>query len=220
MNQFIILTVFCISGASALIYELAWSRSFQIILGSTVFTSSALFSSFLLGFALGSYVFRNWADRSKRPLYAAMLAQWGIGLYSLFLIVLLAFISRHYTWVPASQFLRLGLCIVLVVPPAFLFGSLWPLINSYWIKDLQKLGSKAGILYSVNSVGAGLGAFTGGYLLIPLLGISFTCVLTAGLNLLAGTLFFIVQKKTVRKKASPGTNIKTDKKKTSPLRRR
>lgn len=47
------LLVFSLSGAAALIYEIVWSRSLQFIFGSTIQTASAIFSAFLLGFSLG-----------------------------------------------------------------------------------------------------------------------------------------------------------------------
>ena len=45
-----------LSGASALAYETVWTRSFAIVLGSTVEAASATFAAFLVGLAAGAWL--------------------------------------------------------------------------------------------------------------------------------------------------------------------
>ena len=80
-----------------------------------------------------------------------------------------------------------------MLPPAALFGGLWPLLMRYWISDERRLGFGTGTLYAVNSVGSALGAFAAGYFLIPLVGISRACWLAAGLNTLVGVVLFALR---------------------------
>ena len=180
MRRNLVLATFFVSGATALMYELAWTRSFQLILGSTIYSTSAVFASVLLGFALGAYAASNAADRTPKPLRMAMFIEWGVAAYAIFLELLRQLAARHLDLIPCSQLLRVIVSIVLVLPPAALFGGLWPLLMRYWISDERRLGFGTGTLYAVNSVGSALGAFAAGYFLIPLFGISHTCWLAAG----------------------------------------
>jgi spermidine synthase len=194
MRRSLVLATFFVSGATALMYELAWTRSFQLVLGSTIYSTSAVFASVLLGFALGAYAASDLADRTPKPLRTAMFIEWGVAAYAIFLELLRQLAARHLDLVPSSQLLRVIVSIALVLPPAVLFGSLWPLLMRYWISDERRLGFGSGTLYAVNSVGSGLGAFAAGYFLIPLLGISRTCWLAAGLNALVGVVLFALQR--------------------------
>ncbi|MHC4446745.1 MAG: fused MFS/spermidine synthase, partial [Planctomycetota bacterium] len=194
MRRSLVLGTFFVSGATALMYELAWTRSFQLILGSTIYSTSAVFASVLLGFALGAYAVSNAADRTPKPLRVAMFIEWGVAVYAIFLELLRQLVVRHLDLIPGSQLLRVIASIALVLPPAALFGGLWPLLMRYWISDRRRLGFGSGTLYAVNSVGSGLGAFAAGYWLIPLFGISRTCWLAAGLNVLVGVVLFALQR--------------------------
>ena len=67
-----------ISGMTALIYEVVWTRPLQLIFGSTVYAVSTIVTTFLAGFAIGSYSFRNIADTTKNPikLFCIILLKW------------------------------------------------------------------------------------------------------------------------------------------------
>ena len=194
MRRNLVVATFFVSGATALMYELAWTRSFQLILGSTIYSTSAVFASVLLGFALGAYAASKAADRTPKPLRMAMFIEWGVAAYAIFLELLRQLAARHLDLSPGSQLLRVIVSIALVLPPAALFGGLWPLLMRYWISDKRRLGFGTGTLYAVNSVGSALGAFAAGYFLIPLFGISRTCWLAAGLNVLVGAVLFALQR--------------------------
>ena len=43
-----------VSGASAMVYEVAWSRTLSMVYGSSVYGVSIMLSTFLLGIAIGS----------------------------------------------------------------------------------------------------------------------------------------------------------------------
>ena len=81
MNRKFLLWAFAISGFTALVYEIVWSRPLQIIFGSTIYAVSTILTTFFVGFALGSYVLRNVADNSKNPVKLFAMLQLGIGLY-------------------------------------------------------------------------------------------------------------------------------------------
>ena len=48
--------ILAVSGASAMVYEMAWSRTLSMVYGSSVYGVSIMLSTFLVGIALGSWV--------------------------------------------------------------------------------------------------------------------------------------------------------------------
>ena len=70
----LLLGVFFVSGLSALIYQVVWTRLLALVFGVTLHAVSAVLSSFMAGLALGSYLAGPAADRAARPLrwYALM----------------------------------------------------------------------------------------------------------------------------------------------------
>ena len=46
--------LFVLSGATALIYEVLWIRELRVVLGSTIYSSSVVFATYLLGLMMGA----------------------------------------------------------------------------------------------------------------------------------------------------------------------
>jgi len=62
-------------------------------------------------------------------------------------------------------------------------GATLPVLSQYFVADSARLGRTVGLLYGVNTLGAVLGSFGAGFVLIPALGISWTIYGAALLNL-------------------------------------
>ena len=50
----IVFVLFCLSGASALVYEVLWIRLLGLVFGDTVFAVSTVLAAFMAGLALSS----------------------------------------------------------------------------------------------------------------------------------------------------------------------
>lgn len=192
MNKKILPLLFAISGMTALIYEIVWSRPLQLIFGSTIYAVSTILTTFFIGFALGSYVFRNIADKTKNPLRLFGLLEFGIGIYGLIILSLFKIITPIYLAldVLGLQFLLLFL---ILITPAILFGATWPVVNKAYVKK-EKVGKDSGALYSFNSFGSFLGPILAGFVLIPILGIKSTSILVALINIIIGGYILIISK--------------------------
>ena len=59
---------FFASGASGLIYQVAWVRILSLIFGVTVYAVSTVLAGFMAGLALGSFLSGRFADRIRNPL--------------------------------------------------------------------------------------------------------------------------------------------------------
>lgn len=196
MNKKWILIIFALSGMTALIYEVIWSRPLQLIFGSTIYAVSTILTTFFIGFSLGSYIFRNIADRTKNPLLLFAILEFGIGLYGLIILQLFKILPSIYlslTNIPGIQFVQFFLLFLILVIPTTLFGATWPVVNKIYINS-NKLGKDAGKLYSFNSFGSFIGSLAAGFILIPLLGIKTTTIFSASLNILIAILVFLFSK--------------------------
>ncbi|MCD6495833.1 MAG: fused MFS/spermidine synthase [Candidatus Aenigmarchaeota archaeon] len=186
MNRRAVLIAFFFAGFTAMVYEIAWSRPLQVILGSTVYSTSTILAGMLSGFTLGSYLMARPSDRFRKPLAVFGLTETLIGVYG---IVFISLITSQLSGVlPFAGYWELAISFVMVMLPALMMGAAWPLVNRAYIGNDE--ASDAAKLYSSNSFGSSLGPMAAGFLLIPFAGIFLTAVMAALINIAIG-LFFI-----------------------------
>lgn len=65
---------FALSGASALTYEVVWTRAFSLVIGSSTYAMSTVLAAFMAGLSLGSLIGGYLADKKKDILYFVLLA--------------------------------------------------------------------------------------------------------------------------------------------------
>ncbi|MGH9824272.1 MAG: fused MFS/spermidine synthase, partial [Blastocatellia bacterium] len=99
--------------------------------------------------------------------------------------------------------------LVLIIPTA-LMGATLPVLANYYVDERRNIGLKVGSLYSVNTFGAVLGAISGGFVLIPALGMRKSSYTAAGINLTLGIVALGVSRMTAGLKGSAQRPISTD----------
>src|SRR6185312_6504016 len=62
------LAAFAVSGAIAMMYEVCWTRTLLMVIGSSTYAFSVMLCAFLVGIFLGSLVCARLIDRAKQPL--------------------------------------------------------------------------------------------------------------------------------------------------------
>lgn len=198
----LVLAAFAVSGYTAMVYEVAWTRVLTLVLGSSVYAFSAMLSTFLLGLAAGSLLFSRLLSWIRRPIWTLALVQAAIGLSGYLTSVLLQrlpyfflqaldrglpIFQAHPDWLIEGLWFSSTLAVMLV--PTLLFGGTFPLVVKVYHLYCRQTGRTAGDAYFANTLGAILGSFLGGFALIPLLGIRWTLLLNIFTNL---TLAFIL----------------------------
>lgn len=170
-----------LAGLTALLYEMAWFRLMALQLGGSAYAFSVMLLAFLLGIGLGGIVGGSVADRAwerggaGRTLKIAAAFQVGIGLLAylaMYSFGKLPFVFVHlYTAVEDTKWLlwpaKLTLALAVMLPPALLMGATFPLLVRAAMRS-GALGAPVGRLYGWNTLGAILGALSGG-LFVPLL---------------------------------------------------
>jgi spermidine synthase len=188
---------FAISGFVALAYEVVWARLLGVVLRLTTSQSlSTILISFLFGLAVGGAVGARYADRWK-PLVAIFAAiQLALGLFGLASIALFGAIPDLARAIPAMSWgghlLKLFLlAFVVMLGPTVLMGLAFPVAAKIHARGMAALGRSVGNIYAANTAGAIFGAFTAGFVLIPLLGTQHAIQLLAWINLAVGVVVLL-----------------------------
>lgn len=177
------LLVYALSGAAALVYEVAWTRLLTLSLGHGVAAASTVLAAFMGGLAVGAALAGPRSDRLTRA--AAMRAyavlEIAIAALALFMPVgltlaepLLRSAYADGAGGLAFPLLRLVVSLVLVALPAVAMGATFPLVARWYVPDAAAATREAGALYAANTTGAALGALVTGFVLLPAVGLRLT----------------------------------------------
>lgn len=198
------LVVLLVSGLAALVYEVAWSRLLGQVLGSSVYAVSAMLTTFLTGIALGSFLATRAVDRVKNPAGLLAFLEIGIGLSALLATPLLDRLPLFFLSVSgtfgagfgSNAFVHFLISALVMILPTLLMGAAFPVAARIYARDLAHLGRAVGVVYSWNTVGAILGAFLGGFVLLPSIGMQHTILLASGANVVVGSLYLLAARGT------------------------
>ena len=170
-----ILFLFFVSGFTALAYEVIWGRLLVLYFFGTVYATSVLLATFLLGIAIGSLLYSKYFRKSNLIQFAyleiliSIFAMLGFAIYVFFPANL---IEGFSTSIPILFLLS----SIMVLIPGICFGIIFPLISNYVLHKSEFVGFTMGKLYSVNTLGAIFGAFLTGFILIPFMGIKYSLI--------------------------------------------
>lgn len=187
------LAIFAVSGFCAMAYEVIWTKLLGLIVGPTTYSFTIVLFTFILGLGLGSIIFGWLADRVKEPLWLLIATQVAAGLFvlvisqllgnsQLFFAKLIFNFQNHFALLNLTKAVILFLFMLL---PTLCLGATFPLVGKIYTRSVSAVGSSLGFAYMVNTVGAVLGSFCAGFLLIPLIGKE------NGLRLVIGLQFLV-----------------------------
>jgi spermidine synthase len=192
-----LLAGYCVAGAAAMIYQIAWARVLSLLIGSSVYAFSLLLTGFILGLALGSLVLSSFVDRLRHALFALGLVEIAVGWSALMVV---PFMDELPVWVAGVivrnlgsfwqlQVAQFGVVLLIVLAPATLMGAAFPLVNRLVVENSAGVGRAVGVAYSWNTVGCIAGSFVCGFVLIPWLGIERAITTAVLLNVATGIVW-------------------------------
>jgi len=179
------------SGFAALLCQIVWQRMLGIFAGSDTVSAALVVGAFLAGLGLGSILGARIADRlsARRALLGFAIAEAGVAgfalLSKLFLYDWLATDLAGLVDAPGAIF---ALCFAGLVLPTTLMGASLPLLSRAVATSLDQVAARVSRLYGLNTLGAGLGALLGGWLLVGHLGFVAALALAAALDIGAALL--------------------------------
>ena len=189
-------SLYCASGAAALVYEVTWTRLLTLQLGHTVAAASTVLAAFMGGLAVGAWLAGHLAARAgnggQMRLYAAL--EMVIAGAALVLPFALNATVPALAWAYADgtapgrfAFVRVAISLMLLGIPAAAMGATFP-IAADWLSRRGRAPFAAGdggTLYAANTAGAAMGAIAAGFWLIPALGLRATTWVGVALNVIA-----------------------------------
>ncbi|GMR05413.1 MAG: hypothetical protein BMS9Abin24_232 [Thermodesulfobacteriota bacterium] len=198
--RFIVIASFALSGFASLTYEVLWTRVFSLVLGSSVYAFTIMLATFLVGIGIGSILFAPLIDKRKNPIawFAALEAVIGlVALLSIFAYRELPFIFFSLQAAFAERFwlflfFQFLLSAAIMIIPTLCMGAIFPLVGKVCTEDLKSVGKNIGDVYFFNTSGSIFGAFVGGFILIPFIGVQNGVIITAALNLVLCVLLLSV----------------------------
>lgn len=189
-----ILFLFFCSGATALVYEVVWSKYLSLIFGSTAYAQTVVLAVFMGGLALGNRIIGARSDLLQKPLAGYGSLEVLVGLYAFCFPLLYKAADRVFTLAGSplldhSLLLLLLKCVIsiaLLLLPTVMMGGTLPLLSAWLQKQSNDAGRWSARFYSTNSLGAVFGAWFAGFILIRSIGMVSTLQMTALANVLLG----------------------------------
>lgn len=184
---------YLLSGFASMAYEVAWTRMFQIQVGTSIYAFSLMLAFYLAGIGLGSLLGGKLLGGIRHPLRALGVAQVAIAGYS----ILGLYIGTLFD--PVTHVLHLTEGNVLIMPLLVVFpitlvlGAMFPLVSRCYVASEADVGRAVGRLYSLNTLGCIAGSLACGFLLIGLFGTRGTILLLAAVNVAIAAAFVLAE---------------------------
>ena len=186
-----------LTGFASMIYEVSWTRTLSLLIGSSVYAFTLMLVAFICGLGLGSMVLAGWIDRRARLFRTLALLELAVGLTALLVeplfgllpLAVVELVNRYagsFGLLHLSEFL---MAFGLMFLPTFAAGGIFPAAAKLYTRHLATVGKSVGDAYAANTLGAVLGAFAGGFLLIPLIGVQASILAATTLNIGLGIYF-------------------------------
>lgn len=196
------------SGFATLAMEVLWTRTYISMLSANVVVFAVILASFLTGLALGSFIISRRIDkiRDLDSFTGALLL-----LNALILIVATLSLEKiggifeylHLARSTSPVIDDLGIwshftvLFVIILIPSIIMGTVFPTLIRLYASSILTLGEKVGKIYAINTVGAIVGSFVSGFVLIPFVGINQSvCIIGAIYALLASIQYGMNRKAT------------------------
>lgn len=160
-----ILPLMLASGAVTFFHEVLWSRMLSHVVGSSIHAFGVMVASFLTGIALGGGAAAWLATTRARALPLFIACQFGIAACAAGAFLA---IDRH---VPGKAGLADNSLFgfVLLLPLTLFIGATYPLAVRFLAREPGAAAGASARVYAWNTVGAIVGAISGGFLIIPAL---------------------------------------------------
>jgi len=182
-------TAFFASGVAALVYQVAWQRVLALHTGVGIYSVAMIVAAFMAGLGVGSHLGGRLSLRLSpaRALFAfgvleALIAAFGVVSVPFYYDLLYA----RGQWLYAAPWFAGLLHFVSLLPPTALMGMSLPFLTRGMVEDVATAGRTIGVLYGINTLGAGVGALLTPWVLVRYLGLSGAVLVAAGANAFAG----------------------------------
>ena len=176
---------FFASGFAALLDQVVWQRLLGLFSGADLVSATIVVAAFMAGLGAGSLAGGHLADGVDRSTALLLFAgaEIAIGLFGLASKTL--YYDVLYARLGSAQLssgLEALLLFAALLPPTFAMGLSLPLLSKALAPDVSSSAPTIGVLYGINTLGAGLGAAVTTWVLLRRLGLAGSLVVGAAVN--------------------------------------
>ncbi len=201
--------MFALSGFAALAFQIAWVRLFSLVLGSSVYSFSAVLGVYLLGLALGSALISGFMRKgvsltgfARLQLALAVIAALQLSAFSKLPDAMYDLASRsgaNWSGLFAGEVLLVaGMLIV----PCALLGAIFPVATR--LLQREDGGHAAGSAYAVNTAGTIAGSLAAGFVMVPTWGVQGTHLAAVAISAAIGLTAMAIARS---RRESTGTDL-------------
>lgn len=209
--------LFLLSGATSLVYEVAWVKLLTLHMGSASWSIATVLASFMAGLGSGSAWAGRRAEKFRRPLLAYGVIELGIAAFGAFSAPFLRYTSEildplyglidgQFTLFLIMQFVVSFFSLAI---PTFLMGASLPILITALAQN-DTFRQRVALLYGINTLGAALGTFAAGLFLLPALGIVNTLWIAAGAGVLVAIGAFALDRESPPKQEAVTPAVEVD----------
>ena len=186
---------FFLSGAAGLIYQIAWQRILFSAFGTDLVSISVIVSAFMLGLGIGAIAGGRIVDRYPgNALVLFTLSEAGIGVFGFFSPAVLTWASDAFF--KQSVFVIGLVNFLLVLVPTSLMGASLPVLIVHLSQSWNNVGRSTGWLYSINTIGAMVGALVTSFILLNYIGLNAVIYIAACINIMVAlTVYLLLRQK-------------------------
>lgn len=166
------------TGFAGMIFSLIIIFAFQSVYGYVFSWIGLLVASFMAGAASGAMFITNVLGGIKNNLKYFRKIELAIICFAVGLPFIL-FVVNLYSGSPGALLFFRILFLILSFISGLLIGSQFPLANKLYLKDSAGLSRTAGLLFASDLIGGWLGGIIGAIVLLPVLGLTGTCITVA-----------------------------------------
>ena len=209
------LVAFAVSGATAMTLQVLWTRALAVLIGSSVYSFTLILLAFLVGLGSGSALGGRLTSKTRNPVL------WLAGLHTSIAITIgLSYLITDrlplvFTWllesasfgVDAVLICQFALTCITILPTTLLMGSIFPLTARIASVRLDSVGRDIGNAYALNTVGAIIGSFLSGFVVVPGLGLQRGIYLVTVTGLALAAVLFAVAPQLVRGRRVLGVSL-------------
>ncbi|WP_158900214.1 fused MFS/spermidine synthase [Burkholderia sp. L27(2015)] len=175
--------LFFFSGFPALIYQLVWQHALFRIFGVNIESVTIVVTAFMLGLGVGSLAGGWLSRRHGMPLMPVLAAiELLTGLFGTVSLSVFDKVGSLVLGMPLSVTALVALALVAV--PTLLMGATLPMLVGHLVKRSGNVGNSVGLLYYVNTMGAGAACLISTVLLFPFLGMQISVYVAVAINTL------------------------------------
>ncbi len=190
----LLLACFLLSGLAGLIYETVWTEQLALVFGTSELAVATVLGAYMGGLAVGAAVARRYVNRLHRPIRVYAALELGIALSALAVPAALALAGRLQILllggldVPpeagslSSALFYLAAAFAILLVPTGLMGATLPLLARHAVRRDRDLGSRVGLLYTANTLGAAAGVLVAAFVLLPRMGLGATVLVAVAVN--------------------------------------